>query len=215
MLPTDPREPARGYEEALSNVAWATGFVCFCRDALRVQGASVPSGGGGYGSLPYHWQSRDHKLLLSKYTDDESVKKQVTLPNMVEVTVDDKTLATHEFYTYYHPMNTNFAAVDSWVLTRPDPGKPPILLTFQMTLNMEKHDTKESGLERVNKLTAGIPHDAQRYLVILTPMNVKPRITVRKGYLTNKLLKGGNCNEVFPVFRYQISDDELFRPPTF
>ena len=47
------------------------------------------------------------------------------------------------------------------------------------------------------------------------PIKVKPRITVRKGYLTDKFSEGVDCNEVFPVFHYPISDDDLFRPPTF
>jgi len=80
---------------------------------------------------------------------------------------------------YCRPESSNFAAVDSVLLIHP-PGESPILFMFQMTRNKTKHDAKLSGLQKVEGLD--LPLDTRKYLVIVTPEDIYPRITVPLEY---------------------------------
>ena len=77
------------------------------------------------------------------------------------------------------PESSNFAAVDSVLLIRP-PDEPPILFMFQMTRNETKRDINLRGLRKVDRLV--VPLGTRRYLVIVTPENVHPAITVPLGF---------------------------------
>jgi hypothetical protein len=68
----------------------------------------------------------------------------------------------------------NFPSIDSWVLIQPDPPKSSILHSFQITINVEKHDAEGRDLNLVDKLATNAPM-TPRYLVIITPTGVKDR----------------------------------------
>ena len=80
---------------------------------------------------------------------------------------------------YYRPESSNFAAVDSVLLIRPPSGSL-ILFMFQMTRNKAKPSTNLEGLWKVGGL--GVPPGTRRYLVIVTPENIYPSITVPLEY---------------------------------
>ena len=92
--------------------------------------------------------------------------------------------ATLRMNHYYRPQSSNFAAVGSVLLIHP-PNEPPILLMFQMTRNKTKHDTKPSGLQKIDGLI--VPQGTRKYLVIVTPENIHPGITVPLEYFGGKV----------------------------
>jgi hypothetical protein len=71
---------------------------------------------------------------------------------------------------------------------------------FQITLNEDERNANMSGLARVGELVAA---DTEKYLVIITPTGVKPKITMPEEYLTE-------TDVAFPVYHLQISDSALF-----
>jgi len=109
---------------------------------------------------------------------------------------------------YYQPQIHNFPSIDSLTLFPSLGGRPPILIMFQITCNVEKHDVKKIGLERIKQL--GIPPNAERILVIVTPEDVKPKITVPRAYLTDTFLANRNPDTAFPVYHLQITRGSLF-----
>jgi hypothetical protein len=82
--------------------------------------------------------------------------------------------------TYYRPRSTEFPTIDSWLLVQPTPQSRPILI-FQIVLNTEKHGVNKSGLDITKKLVTA---DTEKYLVVVTPERVQPKITVSREYLT-------------------------------
>jgi len=159
-------------------------------------------------------QGRIHfKYVYEEYIHDVTRRQQVFLPRLEERIVDKETQHTHEFGVYYRPRRTNFPAVDSWVIVPPnDPKDPPIVLVFQMTINMKEHDAKKSGLDWMREL---IPKDAEIYHVILTPQVVEPKINVSTDYLTAGFLGDRNVNDAFRVRHCMIHSVDLFKPNPF
>jgi hypothetical protein len=146
-------------------------------------------------------------------TDNEADGKRLALLKSKSLVFTDEIGGALEVNTYYRPRGANLPAFDSWLLLQPTPEKSPILLTFQIALDVERYDAKRSGLDKVNELR--VPGGAWKCLVVLTPTGVKPKITVTRDYLTDEFLDGRHPNVAFPVFHYQISDDTLFRPCAF
>ena len=142
------------------------------------------------------------KYIYDKYTNDITRRQRVVFPRLEEYLVDKETQHTHEPNVYYYPRSTNLLAVDSWVLVRPNPQGPPIVLAFHMTIDTKEYDAEKSSLDRLGEL---VPGDAQVYHVILTPEVVKPQITVPTDYL----MAG---DEAFRVFHCKIETVELFKP---
>jgi len=141
-------------------------------------------------------------------TENGINRKQVALPKSKGLAFSDEPGITLKVNTYYHPQKTNFPTNASWLLIQ---STPPILLMFQIILNGEEHNIGKSGLDKVGKLVAA---GVQKYLVIVTPMGVKPKITVPGDYLTDTLLGSSDPGVAFSVYHCQISDDTLFQPPS-
>jgi len=81
---------------------------------------------------------------------------------------------------YYRFRSSSFPMFDSLRLIHP-PGEPsPILLVFWIIRNKREHDVKLRGLRNINQLN--IPSDTRRYLVVVTPENIHPCITVPLEY---------------------------------
>ena len=82
------------------------------------------------------------------------------------------------------------------------PRGTSILLVFQVVFK-EKNDTNRNGLEKMDKLlTAGV----QKYLVVITYTEVKPKLTVPEEYRP----KGFQVDCEFLVYHLQIGDSALF-----
>jgi len=141
------------------------------------------------------------------YKDYTTNTKKFTSLKSKELIFTDNPDTPLEVGTYYHPQSTNFPTVDSWLLTQPTPQESLILLIFQITPNEDKHNANVGGLVRVGKLVAA---DMEKYLVVITPMGVKPKITMPEEYLTEMFLAGHGLDAAFPVYHLQISDDVLF-----
>jgi len=94
---------------------------------------------------------------------------------------------------YYRLESSDFAAVNSVLLIRP-PGGSPILFVFQMTRNNTKHDLHD--LQKVSGL--GVPPGTRRYLVIVTPEDIHPSITVPLEYF----------GETVPISSEETDSDE-------
>jgi len=160
-----------------------------------------------------HLSSKGKNFIYDDYTAtrDKTDRKQVALYNLKEHIVTDEVGTRLEYNTYYRPRNADFPAIDSWVLIQPNLQEPPIFLAFQITTNVDSHDAKRKGLDKVDKL--GIPGGAQRYLVVLTHAGAEPKITVPMDYLKTKFPRASdNYSVKFPVFHYPIDNDVLFQP---
>ena len=147
-------------------------------------------------------------------TQNQRNENQITLPWLKECIVTKETTVTNEFNAYYRPRSANFPAISSWVLHQPKPYGSNTLLTFQMTMDPEKHDVKKVGLDMVDKLVYG---DPRKYLVIFTPRGVEPHITVPTEYLIKFLYYGQyghDVNKAFPMFHCPIDMFTLFSKPT-
>ena len=59
----------------------------------------------------------------------------------------------------------------------------------------------------MDKLVAA---DTEKYLVVITPTGVQPKITVSEEYLMEEFLGGCDPDVAFPVYHLQLSDDALF-----
>lgn len=140
--------------------------------------------------------------------------KHASLPKLKERVVTDETGTRLGYDTYYRPQSNSFPTIDSWVLVQHHPHDTPTFLTFQITTDMEQHEVKRSGLDKVDKLD--IPFGARRYLVVLTPTGVKPKVTVPMDYLTDKFSRGYGVDMAskFLVFHYQVDNNVLFGPRT-
>jgi hypothetical protein len=77
------------------------------------------------------------------------------------------------------------------------PSGTPVLFVFQVILDAEKHDANKSGLDMVDKLVAA---DTEKYLVIVTPKEMQPKIAVPRKYLTTRLLAGRDPDVAFPIY---------------
>jgi len=142
-------------------------------------------------------------------TRGNKVGMRVALRDLKEHIIIDEIGTRLEFNTYYRPRNTNFPVIDSWVLIQPNPQEPPIFLAFQIITDVGSHDAKRRGLDKMDEL--GIPEDAQRYLVVLTPTGARPKITVPMDCLKTKLPGATHDHGVtFPVLHCPVDCDALF-----
>ena len=142
----------------------------------------------------------------------EADRKRVALPKSKGLVCTDDIGGALEVNTYYRPRDTDLFSIDSWFLLQPTPEKSPILLTFQIALDVERYDAKRSGLDEVGELR--VPEGILKCLVVFTPTGVEPEIAVTRDYLTDEFLDGRHPNVAFPVFHCQISYDVLFQPPS-
>ena len=149
----------------------------------------------------------NENYVYKDYTTAKHKTKVVSLPKLTERIVTKETTAANQSNIYYRPQSTNFPAIGSWVLHQPQFFNPLTLLTFQMTLDAEKHEIKRVNLDRIDKL---VPGHHQRYLVIFTPKGVEPHITVPAKHIAGKIGYGHDVNEAFPVFHYPIDIAALF-----
>jgi len=166
-------------------------------------------------------------------TDSGTDGVPINLPDLKEYVVIDEADKRVEYNTYYRPRHKNFPAIDSWVLIRPDPKKPPIFIMFQITITTSTHDVKQEGLDRMDQLQ--VPKDALRWLVIFTPKEAQPRIgPVMKSYVKKreaeiKAAQNGSSNTrkrkreaptaaprdtASGVFHYPIDSDTVFTGDT-
>ena len=107
--------------------------------------------------------------------------------------------------------SSNSAAVDSVLLIHP-PGEPPVLFMFQMTRNKTKYGTNLKGLRKVGELD--VPLGTRRYLVIVTPENIYPRIVISLEYfggtvqIQSEDIKECEDEEMDENEREEMDDDE-------
>jgi len=80
---------------------------------------------------------------------------------------------------YYRLESSNFPAVNSVLFIDP-PGEPPILFMFHMTRNKIKEGRSLRGLHKVDALS--LPPGTRRYLVVVTPEEIHPGITIPLKY---------------------------------
>jgi len=130
----------------------------------------------------------------------------VTLGPLSEVPLTDGITLNPGYY--YQPQISNFPTIGSLVLCPSEAGQPPILIMFHITYGVEESAIKQVGLERIDQL--GIPQNAEKVLVIVTPENVEPKITVPRTYLTDGFLANRTPDTVFPVYHLQITRGSLF-----
>ena len=149
----------------------------------------------------------DRNIVYDDYgTASMTVNKLITLDPLAEAPLTDG-IALNPGY-YYQPQISNFPTIGSLVLCPSVAGQPPILVIFQITYGVEDSAIKQVGLERIDQL--GIPQNAEKVLVIVTPENVKPKITVPMTYLTDAFLAGRTPDTAFPVYHLQIARESLF-----
>ena len=159
--------------------------------------------GGVINLLPIHYDPVDRgiNVIYKDYSATGSAKIRVVLPKSKELRFIDPPTSL-KLYTYYVPQSRNFPTFDSLLLVQPNPQEPPILLIFQMTVG-DEHDAKKTGLDMVDKMVAGV-RDIKKYLVIVTPEGMRPKITVPRMHLTEELLDGRNPDDVLPVYHLQL-----------
>ena len=100
---------------------------------------------------------------------------------------------------YYRPNPTNFPKIDSLLLFHSPDEQSPVPFMFQIT-QTEEHDVNPKGLDRVNNLK--FPSDACRYYVVVTPKDIRPKITVPTEYFRDKGQQF--LPDTFPVFHYPV-----------
>lgn len=123
-------------------------------------------------------QEKNYNYENYTATDTRTDVKQLTLPKLEE------RLLVEETETYYQPRSIHFPAIDWRVLVQPTPQES-IFLIFQIALDVKAHDTKKTGLDRVEKFVGA---SVKKYLAIVTPVRVPPMITVSRDYLTDAVL---------------------------
>ena len=111
---------------------------------------------------------------------------------------------------YYQPRISNFPTIDSLILYPSVAGQPPILIMFQIAWNVEEHTVKQVRLEKIKQLV--IPKNAEKFLVIVTPENVKPKVSVPMTYWTDAFLANRTPDSAFPVFHSGSLGDRYFDP---
>jgi len=153
--------------------------------------------------LPIHYDPVDRgiNVIYKNYSATDSAKIRVALPKSKELRFDDPPTPL-ELDTYYVLQSSNCPTFDSLLLVQPNPRGPPILLAFQMTVGNEC-DAKKIDLDMVDKMVAEVK-DIKKYLVVVTPEGMRPKITVPRTYLTEEFLDGRNPDEVFPVYHLQV-----------
>jgi len=118
-------------------------------------------------------------VMFDNYTASKTKKNptefRLTRPKEHRLVEGAKLQMNH----YCRPESSTFAAVASVLLINP-PNEPPILLMFQITRNKTKHITKPGGLWKIDGLI--VPPGTRKYLVIVTPEDVHPGITVPLEY---------------------------------
>jgi len=177
--------------------------------------------------------TRKTNIIFDKYTTSEAKNT----PTEFQLTSSEEyrlvARANLQANQYCRPESSNFAAVDSVLLIHP-PSESPILFMFQMAQNKTKHDAKLSGLQKAEGLV--VPPDTHKYLVIVTPANIHPCITVPLEYFGRTVdiqsedtedtdeaqgeemdddqgdTMGGAQWALFRVFHYPVDMDRLFDP---
>ncbi|KAF9647700.1 hypothetical protein BDM02DRAFT_3129593 [Thelephora ganbajun] len=146
-------------------------------------------------------------LIYNDYTASEERKDPANVQLTASEERDLLEGAQLQKDRYYRPKITNFPAIDSLLLVHP-PGEPsPILLMFQITRNKQDHDANVRGLDKVKNM--GLPPDACRYYVVVTPEGVQPKIMVSMEYFGENI-RQILPDEVFPVFHYPVREKEMF-----
>ena len=155
-----------------------------------------------------HGSNEGKNIAYGDYTAtlNQAGREELSLSNLEEHIVTHETHPSPQYDTYYRPPNTNFPAIDAWALVQPDPEEPPIFMTFQITINKTSHDAKRKGLEMVDALD--IPDDARRFLVVITPKGITPKITVPVDYMEAKF--GVADAKHFQVFHCPVDVDAVF-----
>jgi len=148
-------------------------------------------------SVPVDGENIIHKDYSA--TDNATIGKSFTLPKSKEFCFD-KSPTSLEVGNYYHPQSTNCPTIDS-LLVQPTPQEPPILLVFQITTSKDEREANKTDLDMVDKLAAA---DTEKHLVVVTLKGVRPKITVPRGYLTERFLDGRKPDVDFPVYHLQI-----------
>jgi len=146
-------------------------------------------------------------IIYDNYTTTKNAKgqKQVKLPELEEFIIIDESETGVKYGTYYRPKRRNFPSINSWVLIRRGHLKGPVFIMFQITINATEHDVKQEGLDLMDRLD--IPQNASRWLVVLTPRGVNPKIgPVMANYLKKKIPANVSLNPKvrFRVFHYPI-----------
>ena len=136
-------------------------------------------------------------------TDTKEAGETFTLPKSEELVFVDKPDIPPEVGTYYRPRNTHFPAIDSWLLFQPTLQGPPILLAFQITPDKDECDVDMNGLARVDNLVTA---DTKKYLIIVTPTGVQPKIIMPEGYPTEAFPAGHGPDVAFTIYHLQIRD---------
>jgi len=139
-------------------------------------------------------------ITYDNYTSTIDTKTFV-LPKLTDSTLAGGINVPLDPGTYYHPRG--FPTINSWVLTQPAPQGTHVLLRFQITTNEGESGVEKDSLEMVDK---AVEERIKKYLVVITPTGVKPRINVPRGYL----VVGRQPDKAFPVYHLEISPDELF-----
>ena len=130
-------------------------------------------------------------------------KETLALLKSEELFFVDEPDAPLEVGTYYRPRNTHFPTIDSWLLVQPTLQGPPILLAFQITPDEDECEVDMSSLARVGKLVTA---DTKKYLIIITPTGVQPKIIMQEGHPTEAFPAGYGPDIAFSLYHLQISD---------
>ena len=154
-----------------------------------------------------HFSGKDVNVIYDDYKDTtEPDTRQIILGPLEAVPLTDgMTLSPG---CYYRPQISNFPSIDAVVFLPSSGDQPPVFIIFQFTCNVEKHPIKKVGLERINKLV--IPPNAEKLLVVVTPEDVEPKITVPRTYLTDDFPDGRAPNVAFPVYHLTVPRKSLF-----
>jgi len=109
---------------------------------------------------------------------------------------EDGSVELQEGYCY-RPTSDNFPTIDSLLLLHPT-GDPSPTLMFQIT-RAETHNVNPKGLDKVDGLW--FPLNTRKILVVVTPEDVRPKLTVPKKYFEER----GLSPEKFKVLHYSVS----------
>jgi len=199
------REMARFYD-LFSNPSFASGTIV-SEMIFGVRIHQLLKKGRHLILTPIRGRLADGDVVYDDYrTTIMPSNRHVQLGPLAEVPLTDGITLNPGYY--YHPQIPNFPTIDSLILYPPVDGKPPVLVIFQITCTAEERAVKEVGLEKINQLV--IPKNAEKFLVIVTPEDVKPKITVPRTYLTDAFLANRTPDTAFPVFHLQVTRGALF-----
>ena len=141
-------------------------------------------------------------------TGTEVAQEKFPLPKSEELVFIDEPNTSLEVGTYYRPRSTNFPTIDSWLLVRLARQELPVLFAFHISPSNDTCDVDRSGLARVGKL---VDADTRKYLIIVTPTGVQPKMTVSGEHPTSKFLADRDPDLAFLVYHLEISDKALRR----